>query len=215
MMQDYEKNTVDTNDDLTSLWTSLKPYSYKELRQDPYEIRLVAILPGDEVDPICCRILTVGITRSPRYTAISYTWATEDGEATQSHPIFVTDTERHEDIEVVHVTKNCANVLRMLRSVTEERTIWMDSICINQSSASERTQQVRLMDRIYDIAWSVEICIYDPQNDYSSAMELLKGDKTKDDTSDLRAMAPEEFRQDPRIVQLVALCGLRYFTRVW
>lgn len=187
---------------LLKLSLDLEPYQYQQLKQDTHEIRLVTLHPGQRSDPIRCRIDTIDIKKSPRYTAVSYTWATEDGDSSKSQIIEVLDANNSKPRRYLHVTKNCENVLRQLRSVSKERTIWIDSISIDQSLTWERNHQVRLMDRIYSIAWSVEICIWDPKKTYSGALEVLGG-KTC-------LLSDISYRH-----QLKALFALRYFSRVW
>jgi hypothetical protein len=147
-----------------------QPYEYTSLRRDQNDFRLVVLLAGARSDPICCRIITADLDAPPEYIAISYTWATEDGDASMSREIFV---EVPSDRRTIRVTSNCEATLRQMRGVNSERTIWMDSLSINQMDVHERNQQVRLMDQIYQNAASVEICIQDPRQNYWDTMALL------------------------------------------
>ncbi|KAL6699583.1 heterokaryon incompatibility protein domain-containing protein [Trichoderma pleuroticola] len=47
------------------------------------------------------------------------------------------------------VTANLFHALCRIRDVSETLTRWIDAVCINQSSTTERTQQVRLMIEMY------------------------------------------------------------------
>lgn len=47
------------------------------------------------------------------------------------------------------MTANCEAVLYHLRHRARSRLLWVDSICINQSSDEEKSQQVQIMGEIY------------------------------------------------------------------
>lgn len=69
-----------------------RKYRYKNLNFElGQEIRLVVILPGKSSDPIRCEIVHVNLEDDPEYAAISYTWATEDGDGRKSRLVHCTD----------------------------------------------------------------------------------------------------------------------------
>lgn len=82
------------------------------------------------------------------YTALSYSWDAQR----PSRPIEV-------DGGTLLVTSNCEAGMRRLRSTTEVVNLWIDSICINQSTGAieERNQQVALMGDVYKNAKRVVI----------------------------------------------------------
>lgn len=47
------------------------------------------------------------------------------------------------------ITQNLHDALERLQLPTEDRMIWVDAICIDQNSVSEKNHQVGLMSRIY------------------------------------------------------------------
>lgn len=57
-------------------------YVYDELHPDTgQEIRVLNLLPGNWADPIRCTIMVEKLHGKPEsYEAVSYTWATEDGD---------------------------------------------------------------------------------------------------------------------------------------
>jgi len=89
----------------------------------------------------------------PRYTALSYTW----GEPTPTRSVAVDGA----DLEVRQ------NLFDFLHAYTTERwgmhgvkkpgLFWIDQICINQGDLHERSDQVRIMDKIYKQAKMVLI----------------------------------------------------------
>jgi hypothetical protein len=50
------------------------------------------------------------------------------------------------------VTANCIAAMRRLRHKKKRRILWIDAICIDQSSMDERNQQVELMGDVYSKA---------------------------------------------------------------
>jgi hypothetical protein len=129
----------------------LSNYSYNDIQVDNgLEIRLVFLGPGDRGDPLRCVIRHVNLQDCPHYAAVSYTWATEDGDDAKSGRVYCDDA-------VIPITANCEAALRRLRSSSTVRVLWVDSICINQANVKERNHQVGVMDKIYKNAFEVQI----------------------------------------------------------
>ena len=79
--------------------------------------------------------------------ALSYEW----GNPKEKAPVFLDGTE-------FNITLNLEKALRHLRFADVPRVLWVDAICINQSSIQERGEQVALMGQIYtssstDLLW--------------------------------------------------------------
>jgi Heterokaryon incompatibility protein (HET) len=55
----------------------------------------------------------------------------------------------------VRVTENLYDAIMELRPTSGERTIWIDSICIDQTNDQEKSWQVELMGDIYKQATQV------------------------------------------------------------
>lgn len=72
------------------------------------------------------------------YDTISYCW----GDSTLSNNVLI-------DGKVLRVTNGAEQALRTMCFTGEIHRVWIDSICINQESFEERSQQVRLMGDIY------------------------------------------------------------------
>lgn len=88
--------------------------------------------------------LDLPVEQRSRYEALSYVWG-------YRYP----DQEVLCDGRAILVTKNCLEALRYLRRKTEQRTVWVDAICIDQSSNLERTQQIQIMGDVYKCAEEV------------------------------------------------------------
>uniref|UniRef100_A0A0B7KN93 Heterokaryon incompatibility domain-containing protein n=1 Tax=Bionectria ochroleuca TaxID=29856 RepID=A0A0B7KN93_BIOOC len=128
-------------------------------------IRLLTILPSSVGGPIECRLdshrvsvderpracggvdifeLSRTICRLPRYEALSYVW----GSIHETADIAINDQPHR-------VTKRLETALRDLRNQDEERTMWIDALCIDQENAPEKSVQILRMNRIYEAAHRV------------------------------------------------------------
>ncbi|KAJ8118188.1 hypothetical protein OPT61_g794 [Boeremia exigua] len=119
----------------------------------PRSIRVLELQPAvDSADPIHCELKPLSLNDFPQwhanYTALSYTW---DGQ-TPSKEINCGGGS-------LFITPNCDVAIRQLRSPTEIKILWIDSICIDQTpdAVSERNVQVALMGDIYKSAARVVV----------------------------------------------------------
>ncbi|EHK42440.1 hypothetical protein TRIATDRAFT_185589, partial [Trichoderma atroviride IMI 206040] len=107
-------------------------------------IRLCSLYPGNFDDPIQCYIKPFNLHPLPKFEALSYTW----GNPTDRLPIIANG-------ETMLVTKNLATSLTYLRDCSDARVLWIDAICINQNDLGERSKQVMLMGKIYEVVTRV------------------------------------------------------------
>ncbi|KAF2823236.1 HET-domain-containing protein [Ophiobolus disseminans] len=121
-------------------------YQYKRLNYElGQEIRLIILYPGEILDDIRCSLVHVNLLDKPTFEAVSYTWATANGDASLSAQMICHGRR-------IFITRNCERVLRCLRSLAHNRTLWIDAVCINQMDNTERSHQVNLMDTVYSNA---------------------------------------------------------------
>ncbi|KAF5674098.1 heterokaryon incompatibility protein het-6 [Fusarium circinatum] len=127
------------------------PYVYSDLPKGSC-IRLLELSPGNRLEILSGRLFEVWWEQEtcPPYSALSYTWADENGDTSLSNLIFLDEGQK-----VLRITRNCDRALRSLRHKSKSKLLWVDSICINQSSPSERSHQVGLMKIIYSKATTV------------------------------------------------------------
>ncbi|KAF1911821.1 heterokaryon incompatibility protein-domain-containing protein [Ampelomyces quisqualis] len=123
-----------------------EPLAYNELQHN--EIRLIELLPDAWDAQLGCRLFTVSLDNPPAFESLSYVWG--DPSITK------TITCNGHDMEV---TVNLANALQRLRGQVQgsSRLVWVDALCINQSSVSEKNVQVPLMREIYSGATGVAV----------------------------------------------------------
>ncbi|EPE30305.1 hypothetical protein GLAREA_13028 [Glarea lozoyensis ATCC 20868] len=121
-------------------------FEYEPL-EDSNSFRLLLLSPGTGDAPLDCTLVEDsrgGNTFS--YEALSYTW----GNSIASHHITLNG-------DLFLITPNLYLALRHLRRADVERILWIDAICINQSSPLEKTQQVSIMRNIYQTAVRVVV----------------------------------------------------------
>jgi hypothetical protein len=104
------------------------------------------LLKGGTKDILECEIIEMSTDTIADYEALSYTW----GSPTPQKYILCNGKR-------LPITENCEAALRHLRLPLAGRLLWVDSICIDQSSIIEKNQQVRLMGHIYSRAKDVMI----------------------------------------------------------
>ncbi|KAF2867959.1 heterokaryon incompatibility protein-domain-containing protein, partial [Massariosphaeria phaeospora] len=179
--------------------TNANQYSYKPLNYIlGQEIRLLSLDSGSLADAVTCHIIHVNLLDKPAFEALSYTWATQSGDASLSQIIYC-------DQRPIMITRNCEAALRRLRKRAGRRLLWVDAICINQNNEEEKNHQVGLMDVIYSSASQVLIYLgicspsIDRVFDYDKVFDYLSG-----------ATVTVPYDHDMR-----ELLRRRWFERVW
>ncbi|KAI1175482.1 heterokaryon incompatibility protein-domain-containing protein [Nemania sp. FL0916] len=106
-------------------------------------MRILRLLPGSRQDDICCQLTAVNLDDCVgTYEALSYVWNPK-GYPKETTPIQVND-------KTLRVGANLRSALFYLRmEIDKPRTLWVDAICIDQSSIPERNRQVAFMGDIY------------------------------------------------------------------
>lgn len=124
----------------------------------PTSFRLLELCAADNNDEIRCGLRIADISQKPLYNAISYTWGTD----TATTIIQVNGYE-------VNILQTAAEMLRDLRSSTDSQTLWIDTICINQSDTKEKNHQVQQMAKIFSTA----VCVISWLRDDSLISEIF------------------------------------------
>ncbi|KAI3528388.1 hypothetical protein CSPX01_16269 [Colletotrichum filicis] len=143
---------------------------------DPFEIRVLEILPGTGDDRLRGRLRHCSLELEARfalavdgsatpivYTALSYTWGPNVFDET-------IECEGH----VKNITKSLAVALRAFRQEGRSVVMWIDQICINQDDNEEKAQQIPLMSRIYQNAMNTVIWLGESTSNSASAIKLLE-----------------------------------------
>lgn len=124
-------------------------YKYEPLPSSAH-VRLLTINPGAGRDVLSGSIEMVELASQEldSFEAISYAWGT--GEKDQSILI---------DGRPLPITTSLSEALLQTRLPEGPRTVWADSICINQVDIAEKGQQVSAMGRIYKASRRTLICL--------------------------------------------------------
>ena len=134
--------------------SNLSPYQYEALRpasQNSGEFRLLTLLPGLTGSQINCKLQRAPLNSPPRYEALSYTWGNPKGLYSMI-PVAGDPDSSHIITLNGHgatIAYNLEAALQQLRHEFQERSLWVDAVCIDQTNKSERSEQVRVMADIY------------------------------------------------------------------
>lgn len=139
-------------------------YQYQPLTSSR-SIRLLRLQRDwSSADGSICGILEeVNLDRHPPYHAISYAWGNPTPEI----------EFRCNGLRLL-VTRSCHEALTRLMRGKFGRTVWIDGICINQNSMTERSQQVELMATVYRNASKVLVWLGPGTEASDLAMAELK-----------------------------------------
>jgi hypothetical protein len=111
------------------------PSIYRPLNHEARSIRLVSIKKGTQESALHANLFYVSLNNAPgAFLCV--------GRYVQSWTI---DAKWE-------ITNNLQGALLQLRSETDNRLLWVDTICINQEDTKERSHQVQLMRVIYTTA---------------------------------------------------------------
>ncbi|RDW63304.1 hypothetical protein BP6252_10849 [Coleophoma cylindrospora] len=132
-------------------------YKYTPINLEEPSFRLVRLNKGWPSDDIHCEIFhawrPVSKDDNPYeadagvpYEALSYTWGSTE-----------TNAKITANGCIMSITENLYVALQHIRSKTEDRILWIDAICIDQTNLKERGHQVRQMGKIYHDATNVII----------------------------------------------------------
>ncbi|KAK3370946.1 heterokaryon incompatibility protein-domain-containing protein [Lasiosphaeria ovina] len=204
------------NDD-EALLEKPKMYEYNTLEAND-SIRLLELLPGQEQEPIRCRLLCTSIKDAEdTYTAISYVW----GDALARANVLCGQDQ------TMNITASLASALQAVRDPVTPRLVWADGICINQNDKVEQSQQVALMGDVFGSAKDVVVWLgWDVDAISKDCFDLIR--ETNASLQDLlsaygysNAIPPITASSSPispdrgRWKNVAILMNLPWFKRVW
>ncbi|KAK9771425.1 putative Heterokaryon incompatibility domain-containing protein [Seiridium cardinale] len=119
-------------------------YQHRPLRYDD-SIRVLQILPSAVADaPVRVSLSSYRLSDPKlQFEALSYTW----GNPSDKTPISVGGLSSS-----LLVPQSSVNAVKALRFQDKRRTMWINSICINQDDVRERSTQVQMMAHIFSRA---------------------------------------------------------------
>jgi hypothetical protein len=182
--------------------------SYKPLDLDKNEIRLLRIFPSlHDSDKVRFSMRYVSLSDSPAYIALSYTWGS----------LF-----QHDFVElngkIVRITSNLEAALRQVRNRGRSIDIWVDALCIDRRSQSERAAQVLRMFGIYQKAQEVLVWLGSDKDGSNKVMRMLAESQGTDllgENEKLLTQPTDDDTAQPTFEELQAFLSRSYWQRIW
>lgn len=195
-------------------------FTYQQLDYSKSEFRLLKIESQALVTPsksshLLCTIEHFSLQAAPPYKAVSYVW----GESSGTRKVLVegchleVSDNLHDFLVQPDLIRRVSTAMMVERWNTEtERQrpnclwLWIDQLCIDQSSIQERNHQVTHMGSIYSGAIEVLVWLGAGTDGTEEAVRRAtyiakRTNKSDDTTSDLQA--------------LEQIASNRYWTRLW
>jgi hypothetical protein len=120
--------------------TACSPAHYEPLDPSLKEIRVLEVAPGVGDAVVECTMKRISLLDDPVpvYETISYCWGPPRAPSTIKLNGHLTS-----------VPASSETAIRRMRLSDRPRTLWIDAICIDQSSVTERGEQVAFMSAVY------------------------------------------------------------------
>jgi hypothetical protein len=199
----------------TSAEVEVPAFTYEDLDQHENQIRLLRILPPpqpnsrkrrrDEVKGATFELFHANLDDRPSYKALSYTWGSESGP---NHTIYLNGCQ-------FVVRENLWNALRRFQSDNVELVIWIDAICINQTSDIERNHQVANMKMVYEQATEVVVWLGLTYKDSDLAIQLAQELYQHRESTEwiTKRFSKPDMKQ--KLESLAELFARKYWWRIW
>ena len=120
--------------------TACSPAQYEPLDPALKEIRVLEVAPASGDDIVECTMSPISLLDDPIpvYETISYSWGAPRAPSTIKLNGHLTS-----------VPASSEAAIRRMRFSDRPRTLWIDAVCIDQSSVTERSEQVAFMSTVY------------------------------------------------------------------
>lgn len=175
-------------------YTPLPEPEYAEPGQSPLQepttfwTRVVTIHPGEYDDDIAIDLSDIALQETDesqlrdkeefapeyrvsaapqleQYEALSYVWGSPENP---SHVVV------GEDRRLIPITRNLDVALRHLRCPDKPRVVWVDALCIDQTSPRDKSRQVGQMSHIYWSTPRVVVWLGREADDSDRAIDILE-----------------------------------------
>lgn len=143
----------------------------------------------------------------PKYEALSYRWRPESETRTCSIRI-----RKNSMIYQFPVHQHLHDALVELRDKSVDRNVWVDALCVDQTNAAERNEQVARMNEVYGEAFNVCIWLGKAEKGSTEALQFLKNEGLNIYDFDERCSDPDFVR---RWASLLTLLKRDWFSRRW
>ncbi|KAK3353879.1 heterokaryon incompatibility protein-domain-containing protein [Lasiosphaeria hispida] len=193
--------------------SGLAPYAYKPIAANSRRIRLLEIRPWPaSVLPIRlrCDLVEYDLDTAPPFDAISYRW----GSGERTHTVKIGQRG-------LAIPESAFGIIRQRTSTFRTRRLWIDAVCVDQSSDADKSQQVGMMRDIYDKATRTIVWLGDSVPDAWLAWAFF-GDLVREywnsqtDSSNLPVAGLKRINDNsPKWKALCLLLENEYWSRVW
>ncbi|KAH7109450.1 heterokaryon incompatibility protein-domain-containing protein, partial [Dendryphion nanum] len=184
-------------------------FQYAPLDHNSTSFRLLHLLPGLSETPIQCHIFNTLVSEwENRYVAGSYVWG-----------------QPHSEKDIVlngkpfKIRENLYAFLSAVRICLDKPlAIWVDAICIDQSSILERNHQVGMMDVVYSNATATWSWLGPGSPDTDWFFETLANTPEYDDLKspfDMEKHYPRHDMYKGSAILLGDIAAREYWTRIW
>ncbi|RYP04616.1 hypothetical protein DL764_004353 [Monosporascus ibericus] len=184
-------------------------FEYRPIRKNR-EIRLLRILSsatGSSKD-WGYELVHTSLCTAPPFEAISYTW----GSPEKTHQVLI-------DGLPFMVSEKVYRLLAAVGSLTRTGYVWIDSICINQTDAVEKSSQIVLMREIYGRASVVIAWLGETDESLAAAAREMVAEFAEQFRSATGNAVEFYLRYvlipDGRLPALQAFLNNPWFTRMW
>ncbi|KAF4886001.1 ATP-dependent RNA helicase eIF4A [Colletotrichum fructicola] len=196
-----------TSDD-TCLISKIEDFYNTEIEETTLDNLMLYLMEQEWAKIPECEIRVISLRDDEKvssYEALSYCWGSPQGTI----PIYCVSSPKDKDKKQLLVTPSCFDALVHLRNRLSKRTIWIDAICIDQTSAQDKAQQVPMMaEESRDHAACVGVESHD---------QLAYGDERYGDRDSKWGQPVSGYGNDTEY--LAAIRGMfevtPWFTRVW
>ena len=177
------------------------------LDQDQEFFRLLDIIKRDRCGLITCRLFPVKLSQTTvvSYTAISYTWEQD----TPNNGCLIAINE-----QMIRVQRNVHDMLESLHASGEKAPIFIDALCIDQSSIQDKNTQVAQMGKVYYNASKVVVWFGRIPMSMQRELDVLltKSHVQRSSTTDGRYLESQRLK-DSRLIYWIATHP--YWRRLW
>ncbi|KAI6780866.1 Heterokaryon incompatibility protein 6 [Emericellopsis cladophorae] len=180
-------------------------------------IRILTLHPGAPSEPLVGTLTHEILPTSQPYEAISYVW----GSDTRCSALHLTDAQTGKS-GTLPLTQSIHDALMRMRPHDESRRLWADQVCIDQDDITERGQQVKLMDVIYQSASHVLVWLGSDEHgnaqeakDMIIHLDQVFRDETRHAAFKRKHSLELGHRDAARWVPLSKLTQQPWFTRIW
>jgi hypothetical protein len=181
-----------------------KSYLYEELQGEQNTRMLVLNPAAERSSSLQCSLIKIRLSEMKEVAALSYAW----GELMFTEHLWIIREDREDSY--LEISPNLSNILRWLRDTSSVRNLWVDAVCINQDSKSEKSKQVTEMWKFYSLASKVKIWLGESDVRLKQLFIDMHG---KDPEGCWKVIGPHYTTIDS--TRLVQLLKHPWFTRRW